>query len=39
MPFLIRYPKTIKSGLRTDSVVSNVDYAPTILDFAGFKKT
>ena len=38
MPFLIRYPKTIKSGLRTDSVVSNVDYAPTILDFAGVKK-
>ena len=38
MPFLIRYPKTIKSGLKTDSVVSNVDYAPTILDFAGVKK-
>ena len=35
MPFLIRYPKTIKAGIRSDAVVSNVDYAPTILDFAG----
>ena len=38
MPFLIRYPKTVKSGVRSDAVVSNVDYAPTILDFAGVKK-
>ena len=38
MPFLIRYPTTIKAGSRTDAVVANVDYAPTILDFAGVKK-
>tara|TARA_Y100000766_G_scaffold67272_2_gene56415 strand:- start:3309 stop:4022 length:714 start_codon:yes stop_codon:yes gene_type:complete len=38
MPFLIRYPATIKAGSRTDAVVGNVDYAPTILDFAGVKK-
>ena len=38
MPFLIRYPATIKAGTRTDAVVGNVDYAPTILDFAGIKK-
>jgi len=38
MPFLIRYPETIKAGSRTDAVVGNVDYAPTILDFAGVKK-
>lgn len=35
MPFLVRYPKTIKAGLRSDAIVNNVDYAPTILDLAG----
>ncbi|SVA70513.1 uncharacterized protein METZ01_LOCUS123367 [marine metagenome] len=38
MPFLIRYPKTIKAGSRTDAVVGNVDYTATMLDFAGAKK-
>jgi N-acetylglucosamine-6-sulfatase len=38
MPFLIRYPKTIKAGSRTDAVVGNVDYAATMLDFAGVNK-
>ena len=37
MPFLVRYPKTIKAGQRTDAIVENVDYAPTMLDFAGVK--
>ena len=35
MPFLIRYPKAIKAGTRTDAIVENVDYAPTMLAFAG----
>jgi len=35
MPFIVRYPKTIKAGTRTDAIVENVDFAPTILDFAG----
>ncbi|MEM6915233.1 MAG: sulfatase-like hydrolase/transferase, partial [Verrucomicrobiota bacterium] len=35
MPFLIRFPKTIEAGSRTDAIVENVDYAPTLLDFAG----
>lgn len=35
MPFLIRYPETIEAGLRTDAIVENVDYAPTLLGFAG----
>ncbi len=35
MPFIVRYPKTIKAGSRTDAIVENVDYAPTMLDFAG----
>tara|TARA_R110000850_G_scaffold9033_32_gene33418 strand:+ start:1013 stop:2677 length:1665 start_codon:yes stop_codon:yes gene_type:complete len=35
MPFLIRYPKTIEAGTRTDAIIENVDFAPTMLDFAG----
>jgi N-acetylglucosamine-6-sulfatase len=37
MPFLIRYPKSIQAGSRTDAIVENVDYAPTMLAFAGVK--
>jgi N-acetylglucosamine-6-sulfatase len=35
MPFLIRYPPSIKPGSRTDAIIENVDFAPTMLDFAG----
>lgn len=35
MPFIVRYPRTIKAGTRTDAIVENVDFAPTMLDFAG----
>jgi len=35
MPLLVRYPKTIRAGTRTDAIVENVDFAPTLLDFAG----
>jgi len=35
MPFIIRYPKTIKKGSRSKAIVENVDFAPTLLDFAG----
>ena len=34
MPFLVRYPRTIKAGQRFDTIIENVDYAPTMLDFA-----
>jgi N-acetylglucosamine-6-sulfatase len=37
MPLLIRYPKTIKAGQREDAIVGNVDFAPTMLGFAGIK--
>ncbi|MFD2255218.1 sulfatase [Luteolibacter algae] len=36
MPFIVRYPETIKPG-KIDAIVENIDYAPTILDFAGVK--
>lgn len=35
MPFIVRYPKTIKAGSTTDAITENVDFAPTIVDFAG----
>lgn len=34
MPFLIRYPKEIQANTVCDDIASNVDFAPTFLDFA-----
>jgi len=35
LPLLMRYPRAIPSGRVEDRMVLNIDYAPTILDFAG----
>jgi N-acetylglucosamine-6-sulfatase len=35
MPLMIRFPKSIESGQKFDSIIENVDFAPTLLDFAG----
>lgn len=35
MPFLVRYPRSIPAGSRSDAIVENVDYGPTMLAFAG----
>ncbi|MGC3961224.1 MAG: sulfatase [Verrucomicrobiota bacterium] len=35
MPFLVRYPPTIKPGSVSDAMILNVDFAPTFLEFAG----
>jgi len=35
MPFFVRYPSVIKPGTRTDAIVNNTDYAPTIIELAG----
>lgn len=37
MPFIIHYPNGIKPGTRTNAIIENVDFAPTLLDFAGVK--
>ena len=37
MPFLVRYPKMIKSGMRTDEIINNADFAPMILELAGLE--
>ncbi len=34
-PLLIRYPKEIKPGTKTNKLVQNLDFAPTFLDYAG----
>lgn len=36
MPLLIRYPDMIKPGSVADEFVMNLDFAPTLLDLAGF---
>lgn len=38
-PLIMRYPKKIKAGTKTDALVQNIDYAPTFLSLAGLKKT
>ncbi len=35
MPAMIRYPKSIKAGQVNDDLLLNIDYAPTLLDYAG----
>jgi len=35
MPFLIRYPREIRPGSVQDEIVTNVDFAPLFLDWAG----
>jgi arylsulfatase A-like enzyme len=34
-PLLVRYPKEIKPGTEIDNLVQNLDFAPTLLDYAG----
>jgi N-acetylglucosamine-6-sulfatase len=35
MPFIIKWPGTIKPGIRSEALIQNIDYAPTFLDVAG----
>ncbi|WP_299534391.1 sulfatase [Ulvibacterium sp.] len=37
MPFFVRYPKSIKGGIRTDAIINNTDFAPTLIELAGGK--
>lgn len=38
MPLIIRDPRNPKKGFENHWMINNVDYAPTILDFAGAEK-
>ena len=35
MPFIVRYPREIRPGSVNRDLVQNLDFAPTLLDFAG----
>ena len=35
IPFIVRYPKEIGPGLVNNDIVTNLDFAPTFLDYAG----
>jgi arylsulfatase A-like enzyme len=37
MPFLVRWPEKFKKGTQMNEFVSNVDFAPTLLDMAGIE--
>jgi arylsulfatase A-like enzyme len=37
MPFLMRYPAQIEKGSTTKALISNVDFAPTLMEFAGLQ--
>lgn len=37
MPFLIRWPRVVKPGVRSKALIQNIDYAPTFLEAAGVK--
>ena len=38
MPFLVRYPKMIGAGTKTDAIINNTDFAPTLIELGGGKK-
>lgn len=35
MPFIVRYPRSIKAGSTTSAIAMNIDFGPTFLDYAG----
>ncbi|PZX48338.1 sulfatase family protein [Algoriphagus chordae] len=35
MPFFVRYPEKIAGGTRTDAIINNTDFAPTLIELAG----
>jgi arylsulfatase A-like enzyme len=37
MPFLMKYPQKIKAGSQNKDIISNIDFAPTLLEIAGIK--
>ena len=35
MPFIVHYPEKIKPNTRTNAIINNTDFAPTLIDLAG----
>ncbi|MEE8452329.1 MAG: sulfatase/phosphatase domain-containing protein, partial [Thermoguttaceae bacterium] len=38
MPLIVHYPKMIAGGNRSDWLINNTDFAPTLLDLAGIRR-
>ncbi|WP_339731584.1 sulfatase [uncultured Gimesia sp.] len=38
MPFIVRYPQWIKAKSKDETIINNVDFAPTLLAMAGVEK-
>lgn len=39
MPFMVKYPERIKTGSVNEDIITNIDFAPTLLELAGIKTT
>jgi arylsulfatase A-like enzyme len=39
MPFMVKYPKKIKAGSVNEDIITNIDFAPTLLELAGISTT
>lgn len=37
MPFLVRYPGMVEAGSKSNAMINNADFAPTIIELAGGK--
>jgi len=38
IPLVVRFPQWVRAGSRSDAIVNNTDFAPTLLDLAGVAK-
>ena len=39
MPFMVKYPEKIKAGSVNEDIITNIDFAPTLLELAGISTT
>ena len=39
MPFMVKYPGKIKAGSVNEDIITNIDFAPTLLELAGISTT
>ena len=39
MPFMVKYPRIIKEGSVNEDIITNIDFAPTLLELAGITTT
>lgn len=37
MPFIVKYPKLVKAGTVNEDIITNIDFAPTLLDLANIE--